>query len=159
VFIWARKKFSATNPAALRRHHSWKEQSMNRTRIDCPFGGKFDRSKEAILGVLGIDEIANHGVLEVRIKFLNAPDEDYVITPGEGKHYGVAFFAYLAHRYATGMKKTYMIADKMIFEAILYYGWGLWDDKTKEHPAITPFRRATKGDRIRVSLTYRYARD
>ncbi len=139
--------FSTTMSASL------SERNLMESVFTSPFHGDWPTSQTDILGALKLGHISDQPLQAVTICFKN--DESYVIEAGEGKNFGLAFFAYCAKRYGpTSGASMFPIIMPMIVEAILYFGLELWNDTAKNHLSIIPFRRALTGESVGFIVQY-----
>ena len=112
-----------------------------------PFNGEFDYSKDAMPQCLGIKKIEDQPVASATVTYPFGEDAKDIIEAREGTHYGLACFHYCLQKYGTEEEKTtgsFTVTLPMVVEAMLYYGAKLWNDDTKPHKSIDPFRVAAR---------------
>lgn len=118
-----------------------------------PFHGNWPTSQTDMLTALSLGHISDQPLMAVTICFKD--NSGYVIESGEGKNFGLAFFAYCAKRYGPRSGASmFPIIFPMIIEAILYFGLELWNDTGRDHLAIIPFRRAFTGESVGFIVQY-----
>lgn len=115
----------------------------------------FGVNKVTIARILGLQKISDQPVKQIIIEYQQPKNGDVVIVAAEeGKYYGLALFNYFAETCSSLEEGVLEITYPMIIEAMIYYGEVLWNDYSKPHPSIEPFRRASKGEVVKVKLIY-----